>query len=111
MSNLLVTCVLRFFSFMIDAELHQCALIHWYSIFSDQPDSNNGMWVATSDYLGSALSMSIIHIYSIFHAAHCHRMLFLLLVFLVHFQPNFIYFPYVIVMTFWYIFGTDLTFF
>ena len=70
MSNLLVARVLRFFSFMIDAELHQCALVHWYSIFGDQPDPDNGMWVVTSDYLGGAPSMSVIHIDSIFRAAH-----------------------------------------
>ena len=70
LSGLLVAYILHFFSFAIDGELHQCALIHWYSICGDQPDPNNGMWVVTPDYFGSAPSVSVIHIDSIFHAAH-----------------------------------------
>ena len=70
LSGLLVARVLRFFSFTIDGELHQCALIHWYSIFGNQPDPDNGMWVVTPDYFGSAPSVSVIHIDSIFRAAH-----------------------------------------
>ena len=70
LSGLLVARVLRFFSFAIDGELHQCALVHWYSIFGNQPDPDNGMWVVTPDYFGSAPSVSVIHIDSIFRAAH-----------------------------------------
>ena len=55
---------------MINGELHQYALIHWYSIFGDQPDPDNGMWVVTPDYFGSAPNISVIHIDSIFCAAH-----------------------------------------
>ena len=70
MSRLLVARILLLFSFTINEELHQCALIHWFSIFSDQPDPDNGMWVVTPDYFGSALNVSVIHIDSIFCAAH-----------------------------------------
>jgi len=70
MNGLLVARVLRFFSFVIKGELHRCALIHWFSIFGDQPDPDNGMWVVTPDYFGSAPSLSVIHIDSIFRAAH-----------------------------------------
>jgi len=70
MSGLLVARALRFFSFVINGELHQCALVHWFSIFGDQPDPDNGMWVVTPDYFGSAPSVSVIHIDSIFRAAH-----------------------------------------
>ena len=55
---------------MINEELHQCALVHWYSIFGDQPDPDNGMWVVTPDYFGNAPCVSVIHIDSIFRAAH-----------------------------------------
>ena len=70
MSGLLVARVLLFFSFMFGGEHHQCALIHWYSIFGDQPDPDNGMWVVTPDYFGGAPNLSVIHIDSIFRAAH-----------------------------------------
>jgi len=70
MSDLLVARVLTFFSFTFDGDQHQCALVHWYSIFGDQPDPDNGMWVVTPDYSGSARNLSVIHIDSIFRAAH-----------------------------------------
>jgi hypothetical protein len=52
MSNLLIARVLLFFSFTLNGELHQCALVHWFSISGDQPDPDNGMWVVTPDYFG-----------------------------------------------------------
>ena len=70
MSDLLVARILLFFSFTFDGEPHQCALVHWFSVFGDQPDPDNGMWVVTPDYSGSARNLSVIDIDSIFRAAH-----------------------------------------
>jgi len=70
MSGLLVARILLFFSFVFNGEHHQCALVHWFSIFGDQPDPDNGMWVVTPDYFGGAPHISVIHIDSIFRAAH-----------------------------------------
>ena len=70
MSNFLIARVLLFFSFTFNGELHQCALVHWFSVSGDQPDPDNGMWVVTPDYVGSARNLSVIHIDSIFRAAH-----------------------------------------
>ena len=70
MSNFLIARVLMFFSFTINGELHQCALVHWFSVSGDQPDPDNGMWVVTPDYFGGAQNLSVIHIDSIFRAAH-----------------------------------------
>ena len=70
MSNFLVARALLFFSFTIDGELHQCALVHWFSVSGDQPDPDNGMWVVTPDYSGSARELAVIHIDSIFRAVH-----------------------------------------
>ena len=70
MSDLLVARVLMFFSFTFHDEQHSCALVHWFSVFGDQPDPNNGMWVVTPDYSGSARNLSVIHIDSIFRAVH-----------------------------------------
>jgi len=70
MSNLLVARVLLLFSFTFNDGLHQCALVHWFSVFGDQPDPDNGMWVVTPDYTGNAPNLSVIHIDCIFRAAH-----------------------------------------
>ena len=70
MSNFLVARALLFFSFTIDGTSHQCALIHWFSIVGDQPDPDNGMWVATPDYSVNARDLAVIHIDSIFRAVH-----------------------------------------
>lgn len=70
MGGLLVARVLLFFSFTIAEELHQCALVHWFSTFGNQPDADNGMWVVTPDYFGADRNVSIIHVDSIVRAAH-----------------------------------------
>jgi len=70
MSGLLVARVLLFFSFTFDGECHQCALVHRFSVSGGRPDPDNGMWVVTPDYFGNAPNTSIIHIDSIFRAAH-----------------------------------------
>ena len=70
MSGLLVARVLLFFSFTLNNELHQCALVHWFSVSGERPDPDNGMWVVMPDYFGHARSLSVIHIDSIFRAAH-----------------------------------------
>lgn len=70
MGGLLVARVLLFFSFTIDGELHQCAVVHWFSAFGDQPDGDNGMWVVTPDYSGTRRNTSVIHVDSILRAAH-----------------------------------------
>ena len=70
MSGLLVARVLLLFSFSFDDELHCCALVHWFSVLGDKPDPDNGMWVVTPDYFGSVRNLSVIHIDSIFRAAH-----------------------------------------
>jgi len=71
LSGLLIARVFLFFSFKFDGGHHQCALVHWFSVFGDQPDPDNGMWVVTPDYFGPGVpKMSVIHIDSIFRAAH-----------------------------------------
>jgi len=70
MGGLLVARVFLFFSFTIAEELHQCALVHWFSVFGDKPDPDNGMWVVTPDYSGVDRNLSVIHIDSIVRAAH-----------------------------------------
>ena len=70
MSDLLVACVFLFFSFSFDGEPYQCTLVHWFSVFGDHPDPDNQMWVVTPDYSGGVPNLSVIHVDSIFRAAH-----------------------------------------
>lgn len=70
MSGLLVARVLLFFSFDFHDEPHKCALVHWFSVFGDEPDPDNGMWIVTPDYEGNARNISVISVDSIFRAAH-----------------------------------------
>ena len=70
MSDLLVARVLLFFSFSFNGKPHECALIHWFSVFGNQPDPDNGMWIVTPDNFGGSRNLSVIHIDSIFRAAH-----------------------------------------
>jgi hypothetical protein len=71
MSDLLVARVLLFFSFSFDGKPHECALLHWFSVFGNQPDPDNGMWVVTPDYFDDgSRNLSVVHIDSIFRAAH-----------------------------------------
>lgn len=70
MSDLLVARVLLFFSFSFNDVPHRCALVHWFSVLGDHPDPNNGMWVVTPDHPNGVRNLSVIHIDSIFRAAH-----------------------------------------
>ena len=70
MDGFLVARVLLFFSFTIDAELHQCALVHWFSTHGIEPDPDNGMWIVTPDGVGRSRNISVIHIDSVVRAAH-----------------------------------------
>ena len=39
-------------------------------MFGDRPGPDNGMWVITPNFFGGAHNLLVIHIDSIFHAAH-----------------------------------------
>ena len=70
MSDLLVARILLFFLFSFDSKPHKCALVHWFSMLRNQPDPDNWMWIVTPDNFGGSQNLSVIHIDSIFHAAH-----------------------------------------
>ncbi|KAG1830283.1 hypothetical protein F4604DRAFT_1887434 [Suillus subluteus] len=71
MRGLEVARVICFFSFNHNWEVYPCALIHWFEKISDDPDENTGMWmVAPSFHEDGSKNIAVIHIETIFRAAH-----------------------------------------
>ncbi|KAH6901585.1 hypothetical protein BKA70DRAFT_1157797 [Coprinopsis sp. MPI-PUGE-AT-0042] len=59
-----------FFSFRFNGVLHPCALIQWYSTVGDEPCPETGMWMVKPDTAGGRPSVDVVHLDSIFRAAH-----------------------------------------
>ncbi|KAG1886072.1 hypothetical protein F4604DRAFT_1877994 [Suillus subluteus] len=71
MRGLEVARVICFFSFNHNWEVYPCALIHWFEKIGNDPDENTGMWmVAPSFHKDGSKNIAVIHIETIFHAAH-----------------------------------------
>jgi hypothetical protein len=59
------------FSFKHEDTIFPCALVHRFSRVGDSPDEITGMWIVTPDLAEDGThSASVIHIDSIFRAAH-----------------------------------------
>ncbi|KAG2059401.1 hypothetical protein BDR06DRAFT_1069438 [Suillus hirtellus] len=66
-----IACVLCFFSFTFQGMTYPCAVIWWFNTVGDSPDEDTGMWIVRPAYRANhSPHMSIIHIDSIYHAAH-----------------------------------------
>ncbi|KAG1882348.1 hypothetical protein F4604DRAFT_1879473 [Suillus subluteus] len=66
-----VARVLTFFSFTYKAELYPCAVVRWFDTIGDSPNEDNGMWmVQPAHHVNNSPHISIIHIDSIYRAAH-----------------------------------------
>jgi hypothetical protein len=60
-----------FFSFTIEEEVFECALIHEFCKSYADPDPDNGMWIVEPDYSRDGYRvMSVVHVESIVRAAH-----------------------------------------
>jgi hypothetical protein len=71
MRGMEVTRVICFFSFLFLGTTYPCALVHWYSHISEEPDVDTGMWMVSPDFNDNGnLILAVIHIDSIFRAAH-----------------------------------------
>jgi hypothetical protein len=71
MRGLDIARVKLLFSFKHEGSTYPCALVHWYSRVSDSLDEDTGMWVVEPDYCeDGARFSSVIHLDTIFHAAH-----------------------------------------
>ncbi|KAF9780987.1 hypothetical protein BJ322DRAFT_1112381 [Thelephora terrestris] len=59
------------FSFMLEEELFECALVHEYCKSFTDPDPDNSLWIFEPDYSdGGSRITSVIHLNSIVRAAH-----------------------------------------
>ncbi|KAG1869944.1 hypothetical protein F4604DRAFT_1584059, partial [Suillus subluteus] len=66
-----VARVLCFFSFTFQGITYPCAVIQWFDTVGNSPDEDTGMWVVRPAYRANhAPHISIIHIDSIYRAAH-----------------------------------------
>ncbi|KIK95755.1 hypothetical protein PAXRUDRAFT_11252 [Paxillus rubicundulus Ve08.2h10] len=73
MGGLEIAWILCFFSFVFEGDAYLCAVAHWFEKVSDEADENTGMWVVKPSYHDSKAKerhINIIHIDSIYHAAH-----------------------------------------
>jgi hypothetical protein len=70
MRGLDVARILAFFSFTHLNKVYPCALVHWYTVIGDACNENTGMWMVKPDMDNNAPVISIIHVDTIFRAAH-----------------------------------------
>lgn len=71
MQGLDVACVLCFFSFTFRGSTFPCAVIRWFDTVGDSADEDTGLWVVRPGFAPNhSPNISIIHIDSIYRAAH-----------------------------------------
>ncbi|KAG1743374.1 hypothetical protein EDD22DRAFT_958799 [Suillus occidentalis] len=71
MGGMDIARVMCFFSFTFNAVSHPCAVVRWFDKASDGPDQDTGMWIVTPSFdTDHSFSVGIIHIDSIYRAAH-----------------------------------------
>ncbi|KAG2116986.1 uncharacterized protein F5147DRAFT_742855 [Suillus discolor] len=71
MRGLDIARVRLFFSLKHDGITYPCALVQWFKRVADSPDEITGMWVVEPELLeDGARCVSVIHLDSIFRAAH-----------------------------------------
>ena len=71
MSGLEVVCILAFFSFYFRGIYYPCAVVHWFDHVGDKPDEDTGMWLVRPQFDQQyQREISIVHIDSIYRAAH-----------------------------------------
>ena len=63
--------IFLFFTFVHKNTLYSCALIQWFSLISNEPDEDTGMWMVKPDiHRDGSRHLTIIHIDAIYRAAH-----------------------------------------
>jgi hypothetical protein len=71
MQGLEVARIICFFSFIHNWEGYLCALIQWFDKIGDCVNEDTGMWmVSPSFHEDGSQNLAVIHIDTIFHAAH-----------------------------------------
>ncbi|KAL4068167.1 hypothetical protein J3A83DRAFT_4359936 [Scleroderma citrinum] len=63
--------VLCFFLFKFQGKQYLCAVVQWFDHIGDMPDETTGMWMVCPSFICSQQpNFAIIHVDTIFHAAH-----------------------------------------
>ena len=71
MRGLDVVRVLMFMSFMSGDMSYPCALVHWFTHVSEEPDELTGMWMVQPEWLvDGSLVLSVISTDCILHSTH-----------------------------------------
>jgi len=71
MCGLDVVRILLLFSFTFENVTYPCALVHWFTLVEEEPDSDTGMWMVQPEITDDGLPvLSVIHLDCIFRAAH-----------------------------------------
>ncbi|KAH9855129.1 hypothetical protein C2E23DRAFT_866790 [Lenzites betulinus] len=68
-----VARIKAFLSFKYGSVVYGCALVHWFQRVGEQPDEDTGMWIVKPSFVRGRRSsplLSVIHIDTIFRAAH-----------------------------------------
>lgn len=68
MGGMDIARVMCFFSFTFEGNLYPCTVVRWFDKAGDRPDEDTGMWIVTPS--DNSQSVGIIHIDSIYRAAH-----------------------------------------
>ena len=70
-NGLEVVHILAFFSFHFRGSYYPCAVVHWFNRIGDKPDEDTGMWLVCPQFNQQhQCGISIVHIDTIYHAAH-----------------------------------------
>ena len=70
MQGLDVARIILFFSFTFMDVIYPCALVHWFTLVSEECDEDTGMWMVKPEVTDGLPVISVIHLDSIFRAAH-----------------------------------------
>ncbi|EMD31464.1 hypothetical protein CERSUDRAFT_78095 [Gelatoporia subvermispora B] len=73
MRGLVVARVLLFYSFKHRYKKYSCALVHWYKVVGEMPDSLTGYWVVKPEFVDNDRdwpNLQVIDLESILRAAH-----------------------------------------
>ena len=70
MLHMFCVCVF-FFSFHYLGTQYPCAVVHWFDHIGDSPDESTGMWIVRPGYqTRNVWNIAVVHINTIYHAAH-----------------------------------------
>ncbi|KAK7438087.1 hypothetical protein VKT23_018253 [Stygiomarasmius scandens] len=71
LGGMTIARVLLFFSFLLEGERQECALVNWFRPVSDEPDEEAGMWTVKPEFDGQGRrTLEVISVDAIARACH-----------------------------------------